>query len=160
MGQSPHSSLPLILEIGTFQIRVFFLFDLKNFCLKMSEFWWNHNPHDFEDLWKFNSSLWNDALSRAWKVRSVHSKSKFEVLFQTLSSFYTPGKIFQFKKFPRLKAKSYYVPSLCFLKAKNWDIETLETALESSNSVLFNGLELKGLINGFDFTGIILILEV
>ena len=38
------------------------------------------------------------------------------------------------------------MPLWCFLKARNGDIETLETAVESSKSVLFNGLELKGLI--------------
>ena len=29
--------------------------------------------------------------------------------------------------------------SCCFVEAKNWDIETLETALESSESVLLQG---------------------
>ena len=36
-------------------------------------------------------------------------------------------------------SKSYDVPLWCFLKARKWDIETLETALESSEPVFHGG---------------------
>ena len=40
-------------------------------------------------------------------------------------------------KFLRSESESYGVPLWCFLKARKWDIEMVETALESSQSVLF-----------------------
>ena len=43
------------------------------------------------------------------------------------------------KKFPHFEAKSYDVPLCCFLKARKLDIETLETALNTSESVLSEG---------------------
>ena len=123
-----------------------FFFDFNNFCLKMTAFWRNCKPHDFEDLWKFNLSWVKWCSLKGLKSEICWFKIQIWSTFSDVIEFYTPSKIFQIKKFPQFEAKPYYVPSLCFLKAKNWDIETLETALESSNSVLFNRLELKGLL--------------
>ena len=76
------------------------------------------------------------ALSRAWNVilldkNVILDQIKFGVGY--LNFF----KIQPLKKFPRQFSKSYDVPSWCDLKARKWDIEAFETALETSESVLF-----------------------
>ena len=93
------------------------------FHLKSVEFWNSFTKY----VW--NTTEIQHFLSKMCSFRCMNH-FKVEVKFELLQN---PA----LAKIPKIQGKSYDVPLWCFIKVTMWDIETFETALDSSDPVLF-----------------------
>ena len=133
-GRSPSHFCNSNFEKFDFFKFLFFL-DFDEFCQKFIEIWGNHEKHNFLKNPKFNSQWVTICSLKGKKHKTRWIKCKIEA-FVLEGGYWKFCKMRFIKKFPAKMPRIYDVPSMCSLKARKWDIETFETALESSESVL------------------------